>query len=136
MTPPGGAFFDTNVLVYLISGDAARADAAEALLARGGHVSVQVLNEFASVARRKAGLSWGEIAEVLGVVRGVCTVHPLAVQTHDRACEAARRHGFAFYDASIVASALLAGCRVLYSEDFNPGQRIDGQLTVRNPFTR
>jgi predicted nucleic acid-binding protein len=130
------AFLDTNVLLYLVSGDAARADAAEALVARGGHVSVQVLNEFASVARRKAGLEWEEIGEVLGAVRQACTVHPLSEQTHDRAREAARRHRFAFYDASIVASALLAGCRVLYSEDFNPGQRIDGQLTVRNPFMK
>lgn len=130
------AFLDTDVLLYLLSGDPARADAAEALVARGGHVSVQVLNEFAGVAHRKAGLDWGEIGEVLGVVRQACTVHPLSVQTHDRAREAARRHHFAFYDASIVASALLAGCRVLYSEGFNPGQRIDGQLTVRNPFTK
>jgi len=131
------AFLDTNVLVYLVSGDAARANAAEALLARGGHhVSVQVLNEFASVGRRKAGLSWDDIAEVVGVVRRACTVHALTERTHERACEAARRHGFEFYDASIVASALLAGCRVLYSEDFNPGQRIDGQLVVRNPFAR
>jgi predicted nucleic acid-binding protein len=114
--------------------DRSRVDTAEALIARGGHVSVQMLNEFASVARRKAGLSWGETAEVFGVVRAACTVQPLAVQTHDRACEVARRHGLAFYDASIVAAALLAGCRVLYSEDFNPGERIGGQLTVRNLF--
>ncbi len=72
-------------------------------------------------------------------MRHCFTVHPLTVQTHERACDAARRHRFAFYDASIVASALLAGCRVLLSEDFNPGQLIDGQLidgqlTVRNPF--
>ncbi len=130
------AFLDSNVLLYLVSADAAKADAVETLLTRGGHISVQVLNEFASVARRKAGLGWEEIGELLGVVRQACTVHPLTVHTHERACAAARRHRFAFYDASIVASALLAGCRVLYSENFNPGQRIDGQLTVRNPFSR
>jgi len=41
------SFFDTNVLLYLLSKDAAKADLAEALLATGGVVSVQVLNEFA-----------------------------------------------------------------------------------------
>ena len=46
-------FFDTNVLLYLLSGDQAKANAAETLVASGGIVSVQVLNEFASVATRK-----------------------------------------------------------------------------------
>jgi predicted nucleic acid-binding protein len=51
-------FFDTNVVLYLVSGDVKKADLAEAALAGGGHVSVQVLNEFASFARRKAGMAW------------------------------------------------------------------------------
>jgi predicted nucleic acid-binding protein len=59
------SFFDTNVLLYLLSGDAAKADRAEAVLAWGGTISVQVLNEFAAVASRKLGLSYAEIREVL-----------------------------------------------------------------------
>ena len=51
-------FFDTNVLLYLLSKDAAKADRAEALLATGGIVSVQVLNEFASVATRKLAMTF------------------------------------------------------------------------------
>ena len=50
------SFFDTHVLLYLLSGDAAQADRAEAVLALGGTISVQVLNEFAAVASRKLGL--------------------------------------------------------------------------------
>ena len=130
------AFFDTNVVLYLVSGDSAKADVAEATLARGGHVSVQVLNEFASVARRKAGMSWSEIGEVLGHVRQVCTVHPLLVETHERGLDLAERYGLCLYDALIVASAALAGCRVLYSEDLQAGQRFDGNVVVRNPFAR
>lgn len=130
------AFFDTNVILYLVSGDPGRADAAENTLARGGHVSVQVLNEFASVARRKAGMSWSEIGEVLGHVRQVCTVHPLLVETHERGLGLAERYRLSLYDALIVASAALAGCRVLYSEDLKVGQRFDGNVVVRNPFAR
>lgn len=126
-------FFDTNVLLYLISADAAKADAAEGLLARGGHVSVQVLNEFTSVARRKAKLAWPEIDELLGTVRRICTVHPLDVATHERARALAERHGLGFYDALIVASASLAGCRTLWSEDLQHAQRF-ANMTVRNPF--
>jgi predicted nucleic acid-binding protein len=129
-------FFDTNVLLYLVAGDPAKADIAEAALAGGGHVSVQVLNEFASVARRKAGMTWAEISEVLDHVRQVCTVHPLLVETHDRGRAMAERYGLSLYDALIVASAALARCPVLYSEDLQAGQRFDGGVVVRNPFER
>lgn len=47
-------FFDTNILVYVASGDTTKADLAEAAIAAGGSISVQVLNE---VARRKTRLS-------------------------------------------------------------------------------
>lgn len=128
------SFFDTNVLLYLLSGDAAQADRAEAVLAQGGTISVQVLNEFASVAARKLGLSYPEIREVLEPVRAVCTVVPLTPETHDLGLQVAERYGFALYDALIVAAALLAGCRTLYSEDRQDGQTLDGRLVVRNPF--
>ena len=49
-------FFDTNVLLYLLSDDATKADRAESLLASGGTISVQVLNEFASVAAGKLAM--------------------------------------------------------------------------------
>jgi predicted nucleic acid-binding protein len=132
--PAADVFFDTNVLLYLLSSDVAKADRAEALLADGGHVSVQVLNEFASVAMRKRAMTWDAIIEVLGVVRAVCRVHPLTLETHDRACVIAQRYGFSFYDSLIVAAALLADCGAVYSEDLQAGQQIDRRLTVRNPF--
>ena len=128
------AFYDTNIVLYLVSSETAKADTAEALIADGGHVSVQVLNEFASVATRKIGMSWAGVADVLGVVREVCQVHPLSIDTHDRARAIAERYGFAFYDALIIAAALLADCGILYSEDLQSGQKIEEQLTVRNPF--
>jgi predicted nucleic acid-binding protein len=127
-------FFDTNVLLYLVSADLAKADIAETKITGGGHLSVQVLNEFVSVARRKAGLDWREIDEVLGSVRQMCRVHSLTVETHDAARGLAQKYDLGFYDASIVASALLAGCDVLLSEDMQDGQRFDQALQVQNPF--
>jgi predicted nucleic acid-binding protein len=128
------AFHDTNIVLYLASSDAAKADIAEALIAGGGHISVQVLNEFASVATRKFEMTWAAVADILNVVRGVCRVHPLSLETHDAARALAQRYGFRFYDALIVAAAILAGCKVLYSEDLQADQKIEGRLTVRNPF--
>ncbi len=128
------AFFDTNVLLYLLSGDAAKADRAEALVTAGGVISVQVLNEFASVASRKLGMSWAEIREVLETLRAVCRVEPMTLETHDRGLALSERYGFAIYDSMILASALLAGCSVVFTEDLQDGQSIDGRLTVTNPF--
>lgn len=130
------AFFDTSVVLYLLSADVAKANRVEELLARKGVVSVQVLNEFAAVARRKLALSLPEIREVLGAVRASCVTHPLTVEHHDRGLEIAERHGFSLYDSMIVASALLGGCRTLYSEDLQHRQVIDNTLTIRNPFAR
>jgi predicted nucleic acid-binding protein len=128
------AFLDTNVPLYLLSGDAAKANRAEELIAAGGVISVQVLNEFASVASRKLGMSWAEIREVLETVRSICRIEPVSVETHDRGLAVAERYGFSVYDSMILASALLADCTTLFTEDLQDGQRIDGRLTVRNPF--
>lgn len=128
------AFFDTSVLLYLLSEDAKKADRAEELLASGGRISVQVLNEFAAVARRKLRMGWPEIGEVLAQMRAVCAVEPVAIETHERGLALAERHVLGVYDAMIVASALLAGCKVLYSKDLQHGQIFERQLSVRDPF--
>ena len=132
---PGAAerFFDTNVLVHLVSGDAKLADRAEAELKAGGVVSVQVLNEFASVSHRKLRMAIAEVRETLAAVRAACAVVPVTVETHEASLELAERHRLPVYDAMILASAKLAGCRVLVSQDFSDGQRFEG-LVVRNPF--
>jgi len=126
-------FFDTNVLLYLLSGDQAKADRAEALIAAGGVISVQVLNEFVSVASRKLAMRLPEIREVLSAVRAACSVEPLSAATHDLALDLMGRFHLAFYDALIVAAAALAKCSVLYSEDMQDAQKIAG-VTIRNPF--
>lgn len=127
-------FLDTNVLLYLLSADDAKADRAEAVLSGGGVVSVQVLNEFASVTSRKLNMSIAETRESLAVIRAVCKTVPVSEETHDKGLEIVERYGLAVYDAMIVASALLAGCETLLSEDMQDGQVLDGRLTVRNPF--
>ena len=127
-------FFDTNVILYLLSEDNARADRAEKELSGGGVVSVQVLNEFASVASRKLKMSIAEIREVLATIRAVCTIVPLGEETHDMGLHVAERYGLSVYDAMIAVAALLAGCKTLMSEDMQDGQVLEGRLQVRNPF--
>ena len=127
-------FFDTNVVLYLLSADEVKANRAEALLARGGVLSVQVLNECVAVASRKLRMPWNEIGDVLSQVRAVCSVVPVTIETHDGAMRIAHRYRLSISDALIVSAALGSGCRTLYSEDLQDGQVIDRQLTIRNPF--
>jgi predicted nucleic acid-binding protein len=130
------AFFDTNVLVYVVGQKDERTEKAEGLVANSGVVSVQVLNELASVSRRKLGMSWEEIADALAAIRVLCpSPTPLTIDTHDAGVRIAAKYGFPFYDALIAAAALEAECITLYSESFQDGQVIEGRLTVRNPFT-
>lgn len=128
------SFLDTNVLIYLASGDTAKADRAEALIAAGGAISVQVLNELANVARRKMHLSWADTHALLDTLRGLLTVHPLTLETHETGLELAERYGFSTYDAMIVAAALQAGCDTLWSEDMQHGMALDEGLRIANPF--
>jgi predicted nucleic acid-binding protein len=129
-----GSFFDTNVLVYLASADAAKADRAEALVAMGGAISVQVLNELANVARRKMRLSWAETHTLLTLTRGLLSVHPLTPEVHEAGLRLAERYGFSLYDAMIAASALDAGCETLWSEDLQHGMMLDESLRIVDPF--
>jgi predicted nucleic acid-binding protein len=131
----GRAFFDTNILVYVVGQKDKRTDKAEALLAGGGIISVQVLNELANVSRKKLRMSWEEIDEALAAIRVLCpSPVPLTIDTHDTGRRIAARYGYTMFDGLIAAAALGAGCRTLYSEDLQDGQVIEGRLTVRNPF--
>jgi predicted nucleic acid-binding protein len=128
------SFFDTNVLVYLASGDAKKADRAEAAIAKGGSISVQVLNELANVARRKMQISWDETHALLNMLRDLLTVHPLTVEAHETGLGIAERYGLSIYDAMIAASALHASCDTLWSEDMQHGLALKEGLRIVNPF--
>ena len=51
-----------------------------------------------------------------------------------KAIRIAERYRLSIWDAAIVASALLAECEALYTEDMQDGQVFEGRLTVVNPF--
>ena len=125
---------DTNILIYAFSEDEAKASAAEAILAAGGCLSVQVLNEFVHVCRRKLNLNWPEIEERLAAVKELANeVAPLSVEIHEKAVELARDHNFSIYDALIVAAALSLNCTQLVTEDMQHGRTVEG-LLIQNPF--
>ena len=127
------AFLDTNVLIYA-QGAGAKSEVARTVILTGGVISVQVLNEFVAVLRRKFRFEWDVIAEA---VSDVCValdpVRPIDISTHTEAVALARSYGFSFCDSLIVAAALEAGCDTLLTADLQNGQRIVS-LTVVNLF--
>lgn len=131
-------FLDTNILVYADDWDSGvRREKARAILEnvfsdRTGVVSTQVLQEYFAVATRKLKIDPAtarkrvELIATLDVVR-------IDVPLILSAIDLTRLHSLAFWDALVVQSAKVAGCRVLLTEDLQHGQLFD-VLRVENPF--
>ena len=135
-------FIDTHVLIYWVD-DSARAGTVESLLEGECVLSVQVLNEFANVLRKKRAMPLADIQSLCGTLINTCEVYDLSVRTHQTALALMERYSLSLYDANIVAAAGLSGCTVLYSEDMQDGLNIQYHastvtfsLSIRNPFRR
>jgi predicted nucleic acid-binding protein len=126
-------FIDSNVVLYLFSSDTLKADRTESLLQSGGLISVQVLNEVASVCLRKLKMTWEDVDAVLETLKTTCEVLPVTLATHEKAVGLAKRFQISFYDANIVATAILGGADTLFSEDLQNGMSMES-VTVVNPF--
>jgi predicted nucleic acid-binding protein len=129
-----GSFLDSNIVLYLASEDLLKADRAQELVAEGGTISVQVLNEIANISRRKMGLSWAEIRNFLLMIRGLLKVEPITIEIHEVGISLTERYQLSVYDSMIVSAALSAECDTLLSEDLQDGLLINGRLRVLNPF--
>jgi len=127
------SFIDSNVVLYLFSSDTVKADRAESLLQSGCLISVQVLNEVASVCLRKLKMTWKDVDFVLQTLKSTCEVLPVTLASHEKAVGLAERFQISLYDANIVATAILGGADTLFSEDLQNGMSMDS-LTVVNPF--
>jgi predicted nucleic acid-binding protein len=125
---------DTNIAVYALSFDE-KADYAIAHLKGSAFLSVQVLNEYANVGRRKRQDPWETIAADLVDLRdAVPRVLPIDDDANRDALRIGERYGISFYDSLMLAVALTGGARTFYSEDMQHGLVIDGTLRIVDPF--
>ncbi len=132
----GKPFLDTNIVLYAFRRDDPRSEMARTLLSEGAMIGVQVLNEFVAVIRRKFGMDWEEGSDALAAIRVFCpSPVPIITETHEAALRIAKRYRFHIFDSLMIAAALQAACKTLYSEDLQDGQVIEG-LTIRNPFRK
>jgi predicted nucleic acid-binding protein len=107
------SFYDTNLLLYLFSSSAEKAD---------------------TVARRKLQMTIAEISEAVDVLAQTLKVVPLTLDIHRRGLQLADRYGYSVYDAMILAAALESGCKQLLTEDLQHRQRVESTLEIVNPF--
>lgn len=129
-------FLETNVLVYLFDRDSPqKAERSwEILAAAGNTISTQVLQEFYNAAVRKLLMPAKDARQALDRLAEACRVLTIEVPVILRAAERSDRQRLSFWDALIVEAAGAAGCRVILSEDLQPGREYEPGLRVENPY--
>ncbi len=132
-------FIDTNILVYAKLDDNEnrwKRNKAIALIKqiRGCPViSVQVLNEFSSVLI-KHQISNHIILEAIQEIVEDTFVITLDVNLLWETWRIREKYLFSYWDSMIISAALMEGCNILYSEDFQHEQIIENNLRIINPF--
>ena len=128
-------FLDTNILIYAVSTDR-RSERALALLSEGAIICVQQLNEFAAVASRKLKMPWPAVEEKIDDILTFCPDPvPVTESLHRHALDLSKRFQYTIYGSLVLAAALERSCDVLYTEDMQNGQIVEG-LLICNPFGR
>lgn len=135
-------FLDTNIFVYaLLTSEPRKKLRAvqlleQALASHTGCVSYQVIQEFANVGLRKFAQCFSvheckqfidAAMQPLNRVVSSPELFEAALNLHDET-------RYSFYDCLVIAAALQAGANVLYTEDLQHNQLIDGRLRIVNPF--
>jgi predicted nucleic acid-binding protein len=131
-------FFDTNVLVYTddLSNFLKQKRALDVLnqhkLTKSGVLSLQVLQEYFVTVTRKYGIDPGVARRKIELFAGFDVVEP-TLNDVLAAIDLHRLRNLSYWDALVVHTAKQAGCSVLFSEDMQHGQIIDG-VRIINPF--
>ena len=134
-------FLDSNVLLYLFDETAprkkqtARKIIVRALAKKDTAISFQVVQEALNAITKKFNvpLTSDQAEEFLrDTLIPLWKVNP-SIDLYRNAISVQSRYGFSYYDSLIVSAALDAGCKTLYSEDMQHGQKIE-RLTIENPF--
>ena len=132
---------DTNLLIYLYDqNEPAKQGQSRLVLDKlqgigAGRLSIQSLSEFANIASKKL-FPVILISDVMEIVRMFASVFPVCYVTPAMVADAARGvrdHQMSFYDAQIWSCAQFNQIPIVFSEDFQDGQVIEGIRFV-NPF--
>jgi len=129
-------FLDTNIFVYLYSEDEPKKQSVALALFEQVHciTSTQVLNEFCSVCLRKLAMSANKVLDAIREIVENCELRYIDMETIQKALSLKDKYGYSYYDCLVLASAILNGCKIVYSEDMQHNQLIEEKLKIVNPF--
>jgi predicted nucleic acid-binding protein len=126
---------DSNVLIYAFSTPIDNRKAiAKDIISNCNIISLQVVNETVFVLQRKFKFTAEELGKIIEFMKLNFIISDLNISTLDQTLKISARYGFSFWDSMIVASALDNHCSILYSEDMQNQQVIEGRLKIINPF--
>ena len=131
-------FLDTNILIYLYSeNEIEKQEVSENLVDNYVPIiSTQVINEISNVMIRKFNLEPATVSQMVEELAESCIVNMISIENIQDALKLVETHKYSYYDSLIIASALESECGILYSEDMQHGQIIEGRLEIVNPFTK
>lgn len=132
-------FIDSNVIIYAYSNSEKEKQQTARKIVKENYavISTQVLQEISNTLGRKYLLDYLSIKETLQECIYSCDeVHTNRQQTIFKACDIAEHYQFSFYDSLIISASIESDCGILYSEDLQHNQVIDGVLTIINPFIK
>ena len=136
------ALVDSNIIIYSYDEDEPAKQAVAVALIReladndALVFSVQSFNEFYNIARRERGglgLSHENILVILNELSEICVLLELTPRIIFRAYEAIGRYGFSLWDALIWAVAKENRVDIIYTEDAQSAEVIEGVRYI-NPF--
>ena len=140
---PDKYFWDTNLWVYLNTSsenpdDSGKRSQLEDLLLTTEVivVSAQVFNELANVLMKKYGQTESDVKTRLNQIGLQTEMVQHTEEMTYQALDLKSKYQLSWYDSLIAAAALRAGCKFLFSEDFQDGLVIEGRLTVINPVKK
>jgi predicted nucleic acid-binding protein len=127
-------FIDSNIAVYSVSLPSVKRDVARKLIQQRPCISTQVVMETVNVLIKKFKFEKSDAFESTLGIMDSSALKIITADTLMRAFEIGLRYKLSHWDSLVIAAALEANCSTLFSEDMQPGQVIEGKLTIINPF--
>jgi predicted nucleic acid-binding protein len=131
---PASYFLDTNILIYTVGNVIPKKTIAVNLICPQAVISTQNISESINIMYRKLGYDYPQIRAIIKAFMDQMTLRIITRETIHSASNIAERYRYSYYDSQVIASALEHDCSLLYSEDLQHGQVIEGCLKIINPF--
>jgi predicted nucleic acid-binding protein len=132
------AFLDTNLWVYFYTKDPLeKTKIVSNLITENRHsliLSTQILGELYNVLTRKKLFTKPQTASIIKTLVNTFLIHDIDSLKVLKAIEISDRYGYTYWDSLILSTALLSYCTILYSEDMQHSQQIEGAISILNPF--